>query len=622
MNRWIPALAALAITTTALAAPASGDTHVAAAGVPSGASAYTPNVPCRLLDTREESGVRLDAQTYRITIGDRCGAPSDLSAAVLTITATEASGAGHVTAYPAATARPSVSTLNYAPGRTVANTAIVAVHDGAVDVYLHTPTDVVVDLDGTFRPVGGPVAAGRLITVEPTRLADTRRPDSFVGEQVKVRGSGDLVLPLPAGVPSDATGVAISVVSVDSDPGHVTVHPAGTPRPNASVLTTDPLDRTRATTVLAPVDEDGIVLNRFSVGDLVVDLWGWFTGPSAAVSDAGLFVPETPTRVWDSRVSADPLHHDGRLTRTVGPDDVAVVALNLTSVESTDAGHITVGAAGSPRPTTSSLNFRWSEPVAAATLARNTTAGVTFWAHGGTHVIVDRFGWFTGGAAAATAAPDANPMPTTDRRVLVVSDSSFAGIRWNGALSSLQGAQFDARLESCRRLIGVSCRGREGYSPRTALAELQTVTPGTVDVLVMATGYNDFASRFPEAFEAVMNEARRLAVPRVVWITYREPVGYHSPSGASNAATFAANNRILRLQLASARWPELSLLDWNAYSAAHPEWATYDGVHLTVAGARAAAEFISRALAAMDRRPCPAAIGGPVTAGGWCAPPI
>ncbi|MEZ5295504.1 MAG: hypothetical protein R2697_04295 [Ilumatobacteraceae bacterium] len=126
--------------------------------------------------------------------------------------------------------------------------------------------------------MGGPVAAGRLITVEPTRLADTRRPDSFVGEQVKVRGSGDLVLPLPAGVPSDATGVAISVVAVDSDPGHVTVHPAGTPRPNASVLTTDPLDRTRATTVLAPVDEDGIVLNRFSVGDLVVDLWGGSPG--------------------------------------------------------------------------------------------------------------------------------------------------------------------------------------------------------------------------------------------------------------------------------------------------------------------------------------------------------
>ncbi|MEZ5295506.1 MAG: hypothetical protein R2697_04305 [Ilumatobacteraceae bacterium] len=117
-----------------------------------------------------------------------------------------------------------------------------------------------------------------------------------------------------------------------------------------------------------------------------------------------------------------------------------------------------------------------------------------------------------------------------------------------------------------------------------------------------------------------MNEARRLAVPRVVWITYREPVGYHSPSGASNAATFAANNRILRLQLASARWPELSLLDWNAYSAAHPEWVTYDGVHLTVAGAARGSS--SRALAAMDRRPCPAAIGRPVTAGGWCAPPV
>lgn len=614
-----PLIVAAALLIGSIAAVGSGATSNAAPAA--GASAYTPNQPCRLLDTREEPGRTVAPKTLRIDIAGRCGAPADVSAAVLTLTVTRPTGPGHLTVYPAGTERPTASNVNYTAGRTTANTAIVVVRNGAVDLYVHTDTEVSVDLDGTFRPVTGAVSAGRLESVAPTRIADTRDPTSFEGSRVTTRGSGDLLLPLPDGVPADATGVAISVVSVNSAPGHITVHPAGTPRPNASVVNTDAYVRTRGTTVLAPVSDDGIVLHRVSEGDLVVDLWGWFTGPSAPASTDGLFVPESPTRVWDSRTTNDPLHDGGALTKTMATDDAAVVALNVTAVGATEPGHLTVGRAGSTRPATSTVNFQWSEPAAAATLVRNTTAGVTFWAQGGTHVVVDRFGWFTGGAAPASAAADRNPVPTTGGRVLFVADSSFAGIRWNGALPLLQGADFDARLESCRRLIGSSCFGREGYRPYNAVTEVLSVTPGSVDVLVVGTGYNDFASRFHEGFVSVMEAARRVGIPRVVWITYRESVGYTSPAGASNAATYAANNAILRSEWASARWPELTLLDWNAYSAGHPDWVTSDGVHFTVAGAREAAMYVSRALASYDRRTCPSGIGGATERGGWCALP-
>jgi hypothetical protein len=523
--------------------------------------------------------------------------------------------------YPAGTRRPTASNVNYTADRTTANTAIVVVRNGAVDLYVHTDTDVIVDLDGTFRPVDGPVSAGRLRPVTPTRIADTRDPSSFRGSLVTSRGSGDLLLPLPDGVPADATGVAISVVSVNSAPGHVTVHPAGTARPDASVVNTDAYVRTRGTTVLAPVSDDGIVLYRVSEGDLVVDLWGWFTGPSAPASRDGLFVPESPRRVWDSRESHDPLHDGGSVTRTVGPNDAAVVALNVTAVGATEPGHVTVGPAGSSRPATSTVNYRWVEPAAAATLVSNTTAGVTFWAQGGTHLVVDRFGWFTGGADPASAAPDHNPVPALGGRVLVVSDSSFAGIRWNGALPYLQGAEFVARLESCRRLIGSSCRGREGYRPPTAVAEVLSTPPASIDVLVIATGYNDFAPQFHDGFVAVMEAARYVGIPRVIWITYREAIGYTAPSAASNAATYAANNAVLRAEAASARWPELTLLDWNSFSAGHPEWFASDGVHVTVSGAREAAVYVSRALASFDRRACPVGVGGSTERGGWCSLP-
>jgi len=73
--------------------------------------------------------------------------------------------------------------------------------------------------------------------------------------------------------------------------------------------------------------------------------------------------------------------------------------------------------------------------------------------------------------------------------------------------------------------------------------------------------------------------------------------------------------------VASGAYPEVTIADWNGYSFPHPNWFTADGVHVTGAGTEEAAKYLSRTLAFLDRRPCPAGMGGPVTAGGWCASP-
>ena len=538
-----------------------------------------------------------------------------------------ATGDGYLTVQPARTPDPITSNVNYRPGRAVANTVIVAPSpDGAIDVRTSSQVDVIVDINGVFVETDDPVAAGRLVPVAPRRILDSRTgaPGDWgtVQRGVTGYGAGDVHIDLSGVLPvDDAIAVAVTVTAAESEPGFLTAHSTGANRPDASFLNLDARDPTRATSVLLPLSDDGrLTVYRSAPGHLVVDLWGYFTGPSAAVSSDGLFVPEPPVRVWDSRVDGDPLHPGGRLTRQVAPAAAAMAVLNVTSVGATGGGYFTVGAAGRARPATSNLNYRWTEPVAAATLVRNTTSGVTFWSHGGSHVVVDRLGWFTGGAADAIAEPDRNPMPSAGGRVVFVSDSSFAGIRWNGALGWLQGAEFDARLESCRRLIGASCRGREGYAPLTALAEVRRIAPGSVDVLVVGTGYNDHESQFRSGFEQVMAAARAAQIERVVWITYREPVTYRSPSQLSNAATFAANNRVLRAAHASGAWPELELLDWNAHSSGMERWVASDGVHFTVEGAREAALFVSRALAHYDRRPC-GAIGGHSEPGGWCADP-
>src|SRR5690606_7640356 len=150
--------------------------------------------------------------------------------------------------------------------------------------------------------------------------------------------------------------------------------------------------------LLPLTDDRRLTAYRSAPGHLVVDLCGYFPGPSAALSSDGLFAAEPPARAGASRDDGVPLHPGARLTRQPAPAAPARAALNLPPVGATGGGYFTVGAAGRPKPATSNLNYRWTEPVAAATLVRNTTSGATFWSHAGSHVVVDRLGWFTGGA--------------------------------------------------------------------------------------------------------------------------------------------------------------------------------------------------------------------------------
>lgn len=575
-----------------------------------------PIRPCRLFDARSTPDLgRLDANTVRIQVAGRCGVPAGARAVAVGIVAVEARGAGFVVAWPSGLPRPAASNLNYEPGNTIANSAVVQLGEsGAIDVSLSAPAALVVDVSAAFVDAAGPTSAGRFVAISPRRLIDTR--------QSGPRDASEISVPLPSGVPADATALGVTVTAVNAvSPGFLSGYPAGAGRPTASVVNTDRFNSTRASAMFLPVTEDGAVIFRSMTTDVLVDVWGWFTGDSAPPSTDGLFVPQPPTRVWDSRASHDPIHPGGTLERAIGPLGAGALILNVTAVEPTRAGFVSVFAAGTSRPDVSSLNYRWRQPIAALAVSRASDRGIGFHSSTGAHMIVDVAGWFSGARVAATLPPAPNPFPSEGSDVLFIGDSSFAGIRWNGALGLLQGAAFDHRLESCRRLVGASCRGREGYAPSTALTEVWSATPGRYATAVIATGYNDWAGLFPAALDAVIAATRAKGIDRVVWMTYRENVGYVSPSAASNAWSFALNNAVLRAAVASGSYPELVLADWYGYTLTRPDWLTYDGVHFTVPGARAAAEYTSRVLAALDRRPCPPGVGGPNTAGGWCADP-
>lgn len=209
----------------------------------------------------------------------------------------------------------------------------------------------------------------------------------------------------------------------------------------------------------------------------------------------------------------------------------------------------------------------------------------------GSHLVVDATGWFTGRPVSTSRGPypqfRCGPGTT-----LIVSDSTGAAMRWyTPSLSRLTGTDFLTDLESCRRTIGISCRGREGRTPTTTQVAVITA-PAGVETLVVMTGCNDSAANFVRGIDVAIQEASRRGIPGVAWLTMRTDTSYSIPGGSGSAvAVFAQGNRALAD--AARRYPQLDLMDWDRHSRGRNTWFYRDGIHLTPTGANALAEFIS-----------------------------
>ena len=416
----------LLLSSTFVVGSTIGSQSVSAA--PVGASSFRGVSPTRVLDTR--LSVKAATGSYNpVLIRGLAGVPNTASAVVLNVTVVNPEGGGYVTVFPwGDPALPNTSNVNIQrSGQMVANLVTVRLGgDGRIGLYTSIAADLLVDVFGYYSPSGA-TRAGRFIPLTPQRLLDTRG-------NATVGAGGVVSLSLPAVITNrpdfkDSEGLVLNVTAVNSrlranGVGYWSAYPAGQDPGTTSNINISSTGQTIANQVIVKPSATGVDFYSYAGGDLLVDLMGYYTGTGAAVSDDGLFVPVSPTRLLDTRSSPNPLganvalHHGWTVeVGTAGQAGIpnsgaSAVALNVTMTRAQGEGYITAYPAGTVRPYSSNLNADKAGVTAPNHVQLATgTRGVSFYSYGGTDLIVDIFGWFVGGTKGSTQNAPTNSLP-------------------------------------------------------------------------------------------------------------------------------------------------------------------------------------------------------------------
>ncbi len=187
-----------------------------------------------------------------------------------------------------------------------------------------------------------------------------------------------------------------------------------------------------------------------------------------------------------------------------------------------------------------------------------------------------------GVSSATGAAAEALP------RVTVIGDSVASAIQLEPVALNILGQAIDLnpQLAVCRRLTGESCP-YNGARPPTLVDLAGSLGAGLGSTVIVAVGYNDSEQTFAQDVEESLGALRAAGVKRVLWLTLR----------AERESYLAMNDDI---RAAAARHPEVTVVDWNAYSRSHPDWFQADGLHLDYSGAVAMATLLHRMLVELE----------------------
>lgn len=177
---------------------------------------------------------------------------------------------------------------------------------------------------------------------------------------------------------------------------------------------------------------------------------------------------------------------------------------------------------------------------------------------------------------AAGVSGAAEPAP----EVTIIGDSVMTGVLWHPAAVAVmqQGLAVHWDVAVCRTLGGVSCPF-DGSRPPTLLDVVHTDARSLAPTVVVEVGYNDPQAAFATEVERSIDALLAAGVQRILWVDLHEV-----------RPQYAAMNRVLAE--ASARHPQVTIVDWNAYAKGDYSWFQSDGIHLTAAGGLALATLV------------------------------
>jgi hypothetical protein len=271
---------------------------------------------------------------------------------------------------------------------------------------------------------------GDFFSVPPTRIMDTRAGLGAPLGRVGPGGQVSLKVTGVGGVPS--TGVSAVFVNVtetaNTAAGYVTVWPNGGAVPGTSNLNYAK-HQIKANEMVVKVGVDGRIRlrNTGSSAHLIVDVVGYAT--TALVAGGGKFKALARPRIVDTRTgqgtTAGRVPPNSSITvkitgaNGIPASGVGAVLVNLTAVNSTASGYLTVHAANVARPPTSSINFQTNQSIANMLITQVSPAGeVTIYnSSGSTHVLFDLVGYYSDGNAPPPAGGNLTMLSTPKRVV-------------------------------------------------------------------------------------------------------------------------------------------------------------------------------------------------------------
>jgi len=182
---------------------------------------------------------------------------------------------------------------------------------------------------------------------------------------------------------------------------------------------------------------------------------------------------------------------------------------------------------------------------------------------------------------AAISSAASSPGPGARPRVTVIGDSVVTAVMYTAQARALLGQNVDLRFLAavCRRLVQPSC-WYKGTRPQTALDLVQSAGASLGGTVIVESGYNEYVDQYPSDLDTLMRALAAAGVKTVLWVTLKE-----------ERQSYSTMN--VQIRAASARWPQLVVVDWNAASNSQP-WFVGDGLHLDYDGAMGMARLLRK----------------------------